>query len=59
MQIETTQKQRIEYTKNNLKNAYHQLTQTGLCKEEIMDILLNKSTNSLPRIVIKLGEGIF
>lgn len=47
--IETTQKQRIEYIKNNLKNAYNQLSQTGLSKEEIMDILLRKSTDS-PRL---------
>lgn len=42
--IEMTQKQRIEYIKNNLKNAYNQFTRTGLCEKEIMDILLKKST---------------
>lgn len=44
--IETTQKQRIEYIKNNLKNAYNQLSRTGLSEEEIMNILLRKSTDS-------------
>lgn len=44
--IETTQKQRIEYIKNNLKNAYNQLSRTGLSEEEIMGILLKKSSDS-------------
>ena len=44
--IETTQKQRIEYIKNNLKNAYNQLSQTGLSEEEIINILLRKSSDS-------------
>lgn len=44
--IETTKKQRIEYIKNNLRNAYHQLSRTGLTKEEILEIIPNKSTDS-------------
>ena len=44
--IETTQKQRIEYIKNNLKNAYNQLSRTGLSEEEILNILLRKSSDS-------------
>ena len=44
--IETTQKQRIEYIKNNLKNAYNQLLRTGLSEEEIMNILLRKPSDS-------------
>lgn len=44
--IETTQKQRIEYIKNNLKNAYNQLSRTGLSEEEIINILLRKSSDS-------------
>ena len=44
--IETTQKERIEYIKNNLKNAFNQLTRTGLSKEEIIALLSTKSTDS-------------
>ena len=44
--IETTQKQRIAYIKNNLKNAYNQLSRTGLTQEEIIEMLSTKSTDS-------------
>ena len=44
--IETTQKQRIEYIKNNLKNAYNQLSRTGIGEEEIIGILIKKSNDS-------------
>ena len=45
-EIETTQKQRIAYIKNNLKNAYNQLSRTGLTQEEIIEMLSTKSTDS-------------
>ena len=44
--LETTQKQRIAYIKNNLKNAYNQLSRTGLTQEEIIEMLSTKSTDS-------------
>ena len=44
--IETTQKQRIEYIKNNLRNAFNQLSRTGLSEEEILQIVRKKSTDS-------------
>lgn len=44
--VETTQKQRIAYIKNNLKNAFNQLSRTGLTQEEIMEMLSMKSTDS-------------
>lgn len=35
--VETTKKQRIEYIKNNLRNAFDQLSRTGLSEAEILN----------------------
>lgn len=35
--VETTKKQRIEYIKNNLRNAFDQLSRTGLSEVEILN----------------------
>lgn len=43
---ETSQKKRIEYIKNNFKNAYNQLIHTELTSEEILAFLPTKSTDS-------------
>ena len=43
---ETSQKKRIEYIKNNFKNAYNQLMRTELSSEEILAFLSTKSTDS-------------
>ena len=44
--VETTKKQRIEYVKNNLRNAYNQLSRTGLSEAEILQLIRKESTNS-------------
>lgn len=44
--IETSKKKRIEYIKNNFKNAFHQLMRTELSSEEILAFLPTKSTDS-------------
>ena len=44
--IETSQKKRIEYIKNNFKNAFNQLMRTELSSEEIFAFLPTKSTDS-------------
>lgn len=44
--IETSQKKRIEYIKNNFKNAFNQLLRTELSSEEILVFLPIKSTDS-------------
>lgn len=44
--VETTKQQRIEYIKNNLRNAFSQLSRTGLTEEEILQIIIKKSNNS-------------
>ena len=44
--VETTKQQRIEYIKNNLRNAFNQLSRTGLTEEEILQIIIKKSNNS-------------
>ena len=44
--VETSQQQRIEYIKNNLRNAFNQLSRTGLSDEEILQIIIKKSNNS-------------
>ena len=44
--IETSQKKRIEYIKNNFKNAFNQLLRTELSSEEILAFLPTKSTDS-------------
>ena len=44
--IETSQKKRIEYIKNNFKNAFNQLMRTELSSEEILAFLPIKSTDS-------------
>lgn len=44
--VETSKQQRIEYIKNNLRNAFHQLSHTGLTEEEILQIIIKKSNNS-------------
>lgn len=44
--IETSQKKRIEYIKNNFKNAFNQLMRTELSSEEILAFLPTKSTDS-------------
>lgn len=45
--IETSQKKRIEYIKNNSKNAYNQLMRTELSEKQILTIFPTKSTDSL------------
>lgn len=47
--VETTQKQRIKYITNNLRNAFNQLSRTGLSEEEILQLIKKESTN-LPQI---------
>ncbi|MGN8661105.1 IS110 family transposase, partial [Catenibacterium mitsuokai] len=44
--VETTKKQRIEYVKNNLRNAFNQLSRTGLSEAEILQLIRKESTNS-------------
>ena len=44
--VETTKEQRINYIKNNLRNAFNQLSRTGLSEEEILSIIIKKSDNS-------------
>ena len=44
--VETTKEQRIAYIKNNLRNAFNQLSRTGLTEEEILQIIIKKSNNS-------------
>ena len=44
--IETSQKKRIEYIKNNFKNTYNQLIRTELSSEEILAFLPTKSTDT-------------
>lgn len=44
--VETTQKQRIKYITNNLRNAFNQLSRTGLSEEEILQLIKKESTNS-------------
>ena len=44
--IETTNIQRVEYIKNNFRNAFNQLSRTGLTDEEILQIIIKKSTDS-------------
>mgnify|MGYP001225482070 CR=1 FL=1 len=44
--VETTKEQRINYIKNNLRNAFNQLCRTGLTEEEILNIIVKKSNNS-------------
>lgn len=43
---ETSQKKRIEYIKNNFKNAYNQIMRIELSSEEIPAFLSTKSTDS-------------
>ena len=44
--VETTQKQRIKYITNNLRNAFNQLSRTGLSEEEILQLIKKESMNS-------------
>ncbi len=44
--VATTKEQRIAYIKNNLRNAFSQLSRTGLTEEEILQIIIKKSNNS-------------
>ena len=44
--VETTKKQRIEYVKNNLRNAFNQLSRTGLSEAEILQLIRKGSKNS-------------
>lgn len=44
--VETTKKQRIEYVKNNLRNAFNQLSRTGLSEAEILQLIRKESKNS-------------
>lgn len=44
--VETTEKQRIKYITNNLRNAFNQLSRTGLSEEEILQLIKKESTNS-------------
>lgn len=44
--VETTKQQRIEYIKNNLRNAFNQLSHTGLTDEEILQFIIKESNNS-------------
>lgn len=44
--VETTKEQRIAYIKNNLRNAFNQISRTGLTEEEILQIIIKKSNNS-------------
>lgn len=44
--VETTKKQRIEYIKNNLRNAFNQLSRIGLSEIEIPQFIRKEPTNS-------------
>lgn len=44
--VETTKEQRIAYITNNFRNAFNQLSRTGLTEEEILSIIIKKSNNS-------------
>ena len=44
--VETTKEQRIAYITNNFRNAFNQLSRTGLSEEEIFSIIIKKSNNS-------------
>ena len=44
--VETTKKQRIEYIKNNLRNAFNQLSRTSLSETEILQFIRKEPTNS-------------
>ena len=44
--VETTKEQRIAYIANNFRNAFNQLSRTGLSEEEILSIIIKKSGNS-------------
>ena len=44
--VETTKEQRIAYITNNFRNAFNQLSRTGLSEEEILSIIIKKSDNS-------------
>ena len=44
--VETTKEQRIAYITNNFRNAFNQLSRTGLSEEEILSITIKKSGNS-------------
>lgn len=44
--IETTKQQRIDYIKNKLRNAFNQLSRTGLSDEEILQIITKNSNTS-------------
>ena len=44
--VETTQKQRIKYITNNLRNAFNQLSRTGLSEAEILQFIRKEPTNS-------------
>lgn len=44
--VETTKEQRVAYITNNFRNAFNQLSRTGLSEEEILNIIIKKSSNS-------------
>ena len=44
--VETTKEDRIAYITNNFRNAFNQLSRTGLSEEEILSIIIKKSDNS-------------
>ena len=44
--VETTKEQRIAYITNNFRNAFNQLSRTGLSEEKILSIIIKKSDNS-------------
>ena len=44
--IEIKIQQHIDFIKNNLRNAFNQLSRTGLNDEEILQIFIKKSTDS-------------
>lgn len=44
--VETTKEQRVAYITNNFRNAFNQLSRTGLSEEEILNIIIKKSGNS-------------
>lgn len=44
--VKITKKQRIEYIKNNLRNAFNQLSRTGLSEIEILQFIRKEPTNS-------------
>ena len=41
--VETTKEQRVAYITNNFRNAFNQLSRTGLSEEEILNIIIKKS----------------